>query len=104
VREYYAVIFEDKDWGFVATFPDLPGCVDSTDSYAQAETLAAGLLGGFLRDIEAWGDSPPEPSTLAAIQSDPINASGIAVLVCPAAMAGPTSSQNGDENEWRAGR
>ena len=85
MRDYYAVIFEDKDWGFVVTFPDLPGCVDSADSHMQAEALAGVLLGGFLRDMEACGASLPEPSALAAIQSDPINASGVAVLVRPAA-------------------
>jgi predicted RNase H-like HicB family nuclease len=89
VRGYYAVIFEDKDWGFIVTFPDLPGCVDSADSHSQAEALAGGLLGGFLRDVEAWGDSLPEPSTLTAIRNDPMNASGVAALAPFLAAATP---------------
>src|ERR1700688_3216395 len=55
MREYYAVIFNDPDYGSWATFPDIPGCIASAETFEEAPTHAAEVLFDRLADMERNG-------------------------------------------------
>jgi len=81
MREYYALIFADSDYGSYAKFPDLPGCVALSESFDEAPSHAAEVLYDHLADIERNGDPIPEPSDFAAIIAEPGNLEGLVVLI-----------------------
>jgi predicted RNase H-like HicB family nuclease len=85
MREYYAVIFKDPDYGSYARFPDLPGCVASTESFEEAPTHAAEVLFDHLADMEREGDPVPEPSKFASILAE-AGLEGSIVLIQEASM------------------
>jgi predicted RNase H-like HicB family nuclease len=86
MREYYAVIFKDPDYGSYARFPDLPGCIASTESFEEAPTHAAEVLFDHLADMEREGDPIPEPSVLSRVIEEPGNLEGSIVLIQEASM------------------
>jgi predicted RNase H-like HicB family nuclease len=86
MREYYAVIFKDPDYGSYARFPDLPGCIASTASFEEAPTHAAEVLFDHLADMEREGDHIPEPSVLSRVIAEPGNVEGSIVLIQEASM------------------
>jgi predicted RNase H-like HicB family nuclease len=81
MREYYALIFADPDYGSFAKFPDLPGCVALAESFNEAPIHAAEVLFDHLADMERSGDPIPEPSDFAAIIAEPGNLEGLVVLI-----------------------
>jgi predicted RNase H-like HicB family nuclease len=80
-REYFAVIVQDSDMTFHATFPDLPGCVVGAATFDGARAAAGRALARRLADMESAGDAIPEPSTLATIVGGEDEHCGAAILV-----------------------
>lgn len=80
-REYFAVIVQDSDMAFLATFPDLPGCVVAAATFDGARAAAGKALARRLADIESAGDAIPKPSTLATIVGGEDEHCGAAILV-----------------------
>jgi predicted RNase H-like HicB family nuclease len=86
MREYYAVIFKDPDYGSWATFPDIPGCAATAESFEEAPIHAAEVLFDRLADMERNGYPIPEPSVFASIMADPDNRAGSVILIQEASM------------------
>lgn len=61
---YFAVFHpaEEKEGGFVVTFPDLPGCVTQGNSFDEALSMAQEALEGYLDVLCQDGDPFPEAS------------------------------------------
>ena len=51
----------DEDGGFLAFFPDLPGCQTWGDTYEAAVQNAEEALSVYLETLAANGDPIPEP-------------------------------------------
>jgi predicted RNase H-like HicB family nuclease len=80
-REYFAVIFQDSDMAFRATFPDLPGCVATAATFDGARAAAGKALARRLATMRCAGDSIPKPSTLETIVGGEDEHCGAAILV-----------------------
>ena len=78
---YIALIHKDAASDYGVSFPDLPGCISAGATLDEAHAMAAEALAFHLDGLIADGDAIPEPSSLEAIMSDPINRDGVAVLV-----------------------
>ena len=81
MHQYFAVIFQDLDMDFSATFPDLPGCVAAAATLEEARTLAGEALASRLADMQRDGDPIPEPSSLETIVDREDSRCGAAILV-----------------------
>ena len=80
-REYFAVIVQERDMAFHATFPDLPGCVATAATFDAARAAAGKALACRLADMEKAGGAIPAPSTLAAIVGGRDEHCGAAILI-----------------------
>jgi len=63
--QYYQAIFhpsEEKEGGYVVTFPDLPGCVTQGNTETEALDMAMDALKGFLEMLKRDGDPIPAAS------------------------------------------
>lgn len=68
----YIAVFhpaEEKEGGYVVTFPDLPGCVTQGNTFAEAFAMAQEALEGFLDVLRQDGDPIPAPSGFDAARS-----------------------------------
>jgi predicted RNase H-like HicB family nuclease len=80
-REYFAIIVQEQDMAFRATFPDLPGCQATAATFDAARVAAGKALARRLAAIETAGDAIPEPSALAAVVGGEDEHCGAAILV-----------------------
>lgn len=56
----YTVIFDpDKNGGFVATVPTLPGCVTQGETFEEATQMAQDAISGYLTVLKEEGLSIP---------------------------------------------
>jgi predicted RNase H-like HicB family nuclease len=81
MQEYFAVIVQDADMAFHATFPDLPGCVATAATFDEARAAAGKSLARRLANMRRVGDSIPRPSPLKAIVAGEDEHCGAAILV-----------------------
>jgi predicted RNase H-like HicB family nuclease len=81
VREYFAVIVQEPDMAFHASFPDLPGCAATAATFHGARVGAGRALARCLDHMKRAGDSIPEPSTLETIIGGEDEHCGAAILV-----------------------
>jgi predicted RNase H-like HicB family nuclease len=66
---HYIAVFhpaEERQGGYVVTFPDLPGCVTQGENFDQAFAMAQEALEGFLDVLRQDGDPIPAPSDFQA--------------------------------------
>jgi predicted RNase H-like HicB family nuclease len=68
----YAVVFERSEDGYGAYVPDLPGCVTVGDTLAEIEANIREAIAGHIAVMKEYGDSVPQPSSLAAYVEVPI--------------------------------
>jgi predicted RNase H-like HicB family nuclease len=87
MRNYIALIHKDAGTDYGVSFPDLPGVITAGASLDEARSMAAEALALHLEGLSAEGEAIPEPTSLEAVMADPVNRSGVAVLV--AAPEGP---------------
>jgi predicted RNase H-like HicB family nuclease len=80
-REYFAIIVQEQDMAFHATFPDLPGCLATAATFDAARVAAGKALARRLAAIETAGDAIPKPSTLAVVVGGEDEHCGAAILV-----------------------
>lgn len=59
---------DGSDWG--VTFPDLPGCTSSGDSWEEAVASASEALTGHIAALLANGDDTPLPRTYTDLMQD----------------------------------
>ncbi len=63
----YAVIIEgDRQSGYSAYSPDLPGCVSAGSTIEEVERLMREAIELHLEGLRAHGEPVPEPSSAAA--------------------------------------
>jgi predicted RNase H-like HicB family nuclease len=65
MRNYYAVVTEDRYYAFLIRFPDVPGCFSSADSMSSIIPNAVDALTLHLEDAD-----PPAAQNLAAIRAE----------------------------------
>jgi predicted RNase H-like HicB family nuclease len=70
-----------RTMGSYTKFPNLPGCIASTESFEGAPRHAAEVLFDHLADMERKGDPIPEPSIFANITAEADNGGGSIVLI-----------------------
>ncbi|WP_342409784.1 type II toxin-antitoxin system HicB family antitoxin [Paenibacillus sp. FSL R10-2778] len=75
VYRYWALL-DTADEGISVRFPDLPGCLTSSDTAEEAHAAAREALEGFMYVMEQDNDPIPSPSVLGDIlkQADPTEA------------------------------
>ena len=61
----YAVVFEKAPDNWAAYVPDLPGCISTGGTLAEAESNIREAIGGHLRTLRDFGDPIPMPSSVA---------------------------------------
>ncbi len=61
----YAVVFEKAPDNWAAYVPDLPGCISTGGTLAEAESNIREAIGGHLRTLRDFGESIPMPSSVA---------------------------------------
>jgi len=69
---HYIAVFhpaQEKEGGYVVTFPDLPGCNTQGENFAQAFAMAQEALEGFLDVMHQDGDAIPAPSDFRAAKA-----------------------------------
>ena len=80
-RQYIALIHKEDASDYGVSFPDLPGCVTAGATLDEARACAEEALSLHLGGLAADGEAIPEPSSLEAVMSDPVNRDGVAILV-----------------------
>lgn len=61
----YAVVFEKATENWAAYVPDLPGCITTGRTLAEAEANIREAIEGHIRTLREFGDPIPVPSTVA---------------------------------------
>lgn len=61
----YAVVFERAPDNWAAYVPDLPGCITTGCTLAQAEVNIRVAIEGHLRTLREFGEPVPAPSSVA---------------------------------------
>ena len=61
----YAVIFERADNNWAAYVPDLPGCMTTGKTLEETKLNIREAIQGHLETLREYGDSVPEPVSLA---------------------------------------
>jgi predicted RNase H-like HicB family nuclease len=62
----YLIIIEQADTGFSTYSPDLPGCVSTGGSRAEAETNMREAIAAHLEELRETGAPVPPPNSVAA--------------------------------------
>jgi predicted RNase H-like HicB family nuclease len=60
----YAVVFERAANNWAAYVPDLPGCITTARTLAEAEAGIREAIEGHLRTLREFGEAIPPPSTV----------------------------------------
>ena len=61
----YAVIFEQAQNNWAAYVPDLPGCITTGKTLAEAERNIREAIAGHLTTLREFGEAVPPPTTVA---------------------------------------
>jgi predicted RNase H-like HicB family nuclease len=81
MRPFIAFIYREPNIGFCVTFPDLPGCLSSGGTIAEAIENATGALALYCHQLHD-GDTPiPTPSWLHEL--GPQQPEGLVALIPP---------------------
>jgi predicted RNase H-like HicB family nuclease len=59
----YAILIEPTDTGFSAYSPDLPGCVSTGRTIAEAAANMREAVEGHLEELRLAGEPIPQPTT-----------------------------------------
>ncbi len=78
---YIAVVHKDARSDYGVSFPDFPGCFTAGHDLNEARAFAGEALALHIEGMAADGLPIPEPSSLDAVMSDPVNRDGVAILV-----------------------
>jgi predicted RNase H-like HicB family nuclease len=61
----FIVIYEKSSTGYSAYVPDLPGCITTGGSLDETKANMHEALAGHLAVMREFGDTIPEPTTVA---------------------------------------
>ena len=64
---YPAILSPDPDGGYTVDFPDLLGCVTEGDTLAEALSMAADAMAGWLYSAQRHGDEIPVPTDIESV-------------------------------------
>lgn len=67
----YPAIFDYAEDGISISFPDLPGCLSSADTFEEAVKNAEEVLGLFMYNLEDDNEPIPEPTPLNLVITEP---------------------------------
>ncbi len=81
MRQYIALIHQDKGSDYGVSFPDFPGCITAATTLDEARALAEESLAFHVKGMVEDGEAIPEPSTLDSVMDDRENRDTVAVLV-----------------------
>jgi predicted RNase H-like HicB family nuclease len=81
MRQFVALVSRDPNGGFLATFPDLPGCVVSVAALEDVPHVAIAALSERLDAMQVRGEPIPEPSAAANLKSHPDHVGAIALPI-----------------------
>ncbi|MBQ9368872.1 MAG: type II toxin-antitoxin system HicB family antitoxin [Victivallales bacterium] len=63
-RTYCALVYaSDKEKGFTAQFPDIPGCITEGDTIEEVKQMAEDALGQMVAIKQECKETLPEPTT-----------------------------------------
>ncbi|WP_419321016.1 type II toxin-antitoxin system HicB family antitoxin [Caulobacter sp. ErkDOM-E] len=79
--QYIALIHKEAASDYGVSFPDLPGCVTAGSTLDEARAMAEEALALHLEGLAEDDEPIPEPSSLEAVMTDPVNRDGVAILV-----------------------
>ena len=79
-RYYIAIVHKDPDSDYGISFPDLP-CISAGDTFEEAIVMGEEAVGICFEDLAERGQTPPKPSSVEMIMSDPDYADGRAVVI-----------------------
>ncbi|MEO8288153.1 MAG: type II toxin-antitoxin system HicB family antitoxin [Chloroflexota bacterium] len=67
---HYSMLIEwsDEDNAFIATVPELPGCITHGSTYEEAVQRGKEAIEGWIESARADGDPIPQPRVFAGIQ------------------------------------
>ena len=71
-RDYSIIIeplSEEEGGGFLATVPDLPGCMSDGETREEAARAIADAISGWIEEAERMGRPIPRPSSHLALAS-----------------------------------
>jgi predicted RNase H-like HicB family nuclease len=68
---YIALVHKDEDTSYGVSFPDVPGCISTGDTFEDAIENAAEALAGHLALLRADGDVTPGPRSFEELRRDP---------------------------------
>ncbi len=71
MRNYFGLIYQDKDLNYKVSCPNFPEFEASWSDLQEAKNEAEKALEVFLREMIAFGESLPEPITPEALIADP---------------------------------
>jgi predicted RNase H-like HicB family nuclease len=65
--QHYSIFIQwsDEDQAYVASVPELPGCVTHGDSYEEAVARGREAIESWIDANRAWGRAIPPPRVLA---------------------------------------
>jgi predicted RNase H-like HicB family nuclease len=64
-KSEYLVIYEKTPTGYSAYVPDLPGCITTGATLQETKSNMQEAIHGHLAVMQEFGDSIPEPTTVA---------------------------------------
>jgi predicted RNase H-like HicB family nuclease len=70
MRGYIALVHKGEGTSYGVSFPDVPGCIASGDTFEEAVTLAAEALAGHFDLLRADGDPIPVPRSYDELKGD----------------------------------
>jgi predicted RNase H-like HicB family nuclease len=65
MKRRYAVIFERAETNWAAYVPDLPGCVTTGKTLDETEGNIREAISGHLETLREFGETVPEPRSVA---------------------------------------
>jgi predicted RNase H-like HicB family nuclease len=84
---YIAQVHKDKGTSYGVSFPDVPGCISTGDTFEEAVANAGEALAGHLALMKADGDPIPKARSFEELKRDPEfvvdSADAIVTMVSP---------------------
>lgn len=60
VLKYEAIFEEQKEGGYTATIPSLPGCISEGNTFEEAKKNITEAITAYLESLAMVGEEPPE--------------------------------------------
>jgi predicted RNase H-like HicB family nuclease len=71
MKGYIALVHKDEGTSYGVSFPDVPGCIASGETFEEAVALAGEALASHFDLMRADGDPLPVPRSYDELKHDP---------------------------------